>query len=207
MHEASRELEAFIDEGNRQAAKRGYRPTAFMEMRARYGTIEAITRLVKSGEIKSGLQRMIELDLADWTIDAAVAKFPTCFPPDVREAAQWRLSRAKDLHSRTPIPGNEASRELEAFIDEGNRRAAERGYRPAAFMEMRARYGTIEAITRLVTNGEIKSGLRRMVELGLADWTIDAAVAKFPTCFPPDIQEAAQWRLATARKLCPPTSE
>ena len=103
VQEASQELEAFIEEGHRRAVERGYRNTGFMQMHARYGTIEAITRLVKSGEIKSGLRRMIELGLAEWTIDAAVAKFPEHFPADVQAAAQWRLSTAKKLYSRTAI--------------------------------------------------------------------------------------------------------
>ena len=101
VQEACRELEAFIDDGNRRAKELGYRPTAFMDMRTQYGTVGAITRLVTSGEIKSGLRRMIQLGVADWTIDAAVAKFPSCFPLDVQEAAQWRLSTAKELYSRT----------------------------------------------------------------------------------------------------------
>ena len=104
MQEASQELEAFIEEGHRRAVERGYPNIGFMQMRARYGTIEAITRLVTSGEIKSGLRRMIELGLAEWTIDAAVAKFPERFPEDVQAAAQWRLSTAKKLYSRTSIP-------------------------------------------------------------------------------------------------------
>ena len=206
MQEASQELEAFIEEGHRRAVARGYPNTGFMQMRARYGTIEAITRLVKRGEIKSGLRRMIELDLADWTIDAAVANFPKCFPPEVRAAAQWRLSRAKELYTPTSSPGKEAYRSLEAFIEEGHRRAVALGYANTGFMQMRARYGTISAITRLVTSGEIKSGLRRMIELGLAEWTIDAAVAKFPERFPADVQAAAQWRLLTAKKLYSRTS-
>ena len=85
----------------------------------------------------------------------------------------------------------EARRELESFIDEGLRRARERGYSNTGFIGMRNAHGTIGAITRLVTSGEIKSGLRRMVELELEDWTIDAAVGKFPECFPEKVQEAA----------------
>ena len=53
--------------------------------------------------------------------------------------------------------------------------------------------------------GEIKSGLRRMIELILKDWTIDDAVAKLPEHFPADVQAAAQWRLSTAKKLYSPT--
>ena len=97
----------------------------------------------------------------------------------------------------------EAPRELEAFIDEGLRLARERGFPNIGFVQMRHRYGTMEAVTRLVTTGEVKSGLVRMIELGLKDWTIDFAVAeKFSEHFPPPVQEAAAWRLSEAKVLC-----
>ena len=102
MPEAPRELEAFIDEGLRLARERGFPNIGFVQMRHRYGTMEAIRRLVTSGEVKSGLVRMIELGLEDWTIDFAVAEtFSEYFSADVREAAAWRLSEAKALCSRT----------------------------------------------------------------------------------------------------------
>ena len=109
MQETHPALEAFIDEGLRLARKRGYPNTGFVQMRGRYGTIGAITRLVTSGEIKKGLVRMIELGLADWTIDAAVEKFPECFREDVREAARWRLREAMERHPRPSIPDQGAS--------------------------------------------------------------------------------------------------
>ena len=109
MPEAPRELEAFIDEGLRLARERGFANIGFVQMRHRYGTLEAITRLVTSGEVKSGLVRMIELGLTDWTIDFAVAEtFSGYFPAHVVEAARWRLSEAKALCSRTSISGQEA---------------------------------------------------------------------------------------------------
>ena len=108
MPEAPRELEAFIDEGLRLARARGFPNAGFVQMRRRYGTMEAITRLVTSGEIKGGLVRMIELDLADWTIDAAVVgRFREYFPAAVREGAAWRLAEAKARCSRTVIRGRE----------------------------------------------------------------------------------------------------
>ena len=61
----------------------------------------------------------------------------------------------------------EAPRELEAFIDEGPRLVGERGVPNIGFVQMRHRYGTMEAITRQVTSGEVKSGLVRMIGLGL----------------------------------------
>ena len=109
MPEAPRELEAFIDEGLRLARDRGFPNIGFVQMRHRYGTMETIRRLVTSGEVKSGLVRMIELGLEDWTIDFAVTEtFSKYFPAHIREAAAWRLSEAKALCSRTSDSGDEA---------------------------------------------------------------------------------------------------
>lgn len=55
----------------------------------------AISRLVVSGDIQSGFKRLQQLELLDWTIEAAVTKFPDEFSYEVREAAQWRLRQAK----------------------------------------------------------------------------------------------------------------
>ena len=46
--------------------------------------------------------------------------------------------------------------DLEAFVDEGIRRARERGYHPTAFVQMRERYLTVEAISP-VRNREASS--------------------------------------------------
>ena len=101
MRETPRDLEAFIDESIRLAGERGYRPTGFIQMRERYGTVEAITRLV-TGDVRPGLIRMIKLGLADWTIDfAAAEKFSKYFPKEVQEAAAWRLARARELAGST----------------------------------------------------------------------------------------------------------
>jgi hypothetical protein len=63
--------------------------------RAQYGTIEAIERLVQSGDIQSGFKRLRELGLLDWTIEAAVIKFPDEFTRHARECSAWRLAQAK----------------------------------------------------------------------------------------------------------------
>ena len=96
---ASVGLEAFIDELIRLSAKSGYHPTVFIGMRARHGTVPAISRLVTSGEIQSGFRRLQQLGLLDWTIEAAVTKFPDEFSREVQEAAEWRLRQAKGEQS------------------------------------------------------------------------------------------------------------
>ena len=62
-----------------------------------------------------------------------------------------------------------ASPALEAFIDETIRLSRQHGYHPTAFIGMRHRQKTLEAISRLVVSGEIQSGFRRLKDLGLLD--------------------------------------
>ena len=95
MREASPELESFIDETIKLGAAKGYHPTSFIGMRQRHKTINAISRLVTSGDIQSGLKRLVDLGLKDWTIEKAVAKFPGEFSREVREAAEWRLKQVE----------------------------------------------------------------------------------------------------------------
>jgi len=96
---ASVGLEAFIDRSIELAKARKYIPTVFIGMRHQYGTLEAIERLVQSGEIQSGFKRLRQLDLLDWTIEAAVTKFPDEFSRNARECAEWRLTQARSKRS------------------------------------------------------------------------------------------------------------
>ena len=90
---ASSGLEAFIDQTIELARARGYIPTIFISMRRQYGTLEAIERLVQTGDIQSGFKRLARLGLADWTIEGAVIKFGNEFSRNARECAEWRLKR------------------------------------------------------------------------------------------------------------------
>lgn len=87
-------LEAFVDETIRLSRENGYHPTAFVSMRQRYGTVKAISKLVQSGDIQSGFKRLNSLGLIDWTIEAAVTKFPGEFSPTTLECAEFRLRLA-----------------------------------------------------------------------------------------------------------------
>ena len=89
------ELEAFIDESVRISMKNGYHPTAFLEMRSRYGTVGAMDRLMRSGEIQSGFKRLEALGLLEWSVEAGVLRFPDEFSREVRTAAEWRLAQAR----------------------------------------------------------------------------------------------------------------
>ena len=92
---ASPELEAFIDQSIKISRDHGYHPTVFIGMRQQHGTVKAIERLVESGEIQSGFKKLRQLNLLDWTIEAAVSKFPNEFSRNARECAEWRMQQAK----------------------------------------------------------------------------------------------------------------
>ena len=89
------DLEQFIDESINVSRAKKYNPTIFLRMRRDHGTVEAIRRLVENGEIQSGFLRMKELDLLDWSLEAAVRKFPREFSPSTLECAEFRLRMAQ----------------------------------------------------------------------------------------------------------------
>jgi hypothetical protein len=72
-----------------------FTPVVGVDMRDRYGTLDAIERLVQSGEIQSGFKKLEALNKIDWTIEAAVLKFSNEFSPTARECSEFRLRLAK----------------------------------------------------------------------------------------------------------------
>jgi hypothetical protein len=81
--------------------------------------------------------------------------------------------------------------ELDCFIDESIRLSRAKGYYPTTFEGMRERWGTNEAIRRLVISGDIQSGFRRMVKEGLLAWSLESAVINFPREFDQTAHQAA----------------
>jgi predicted RNA polymerase sigma factor len=73
-----------------------YRPTAWRSMIVRHGAVEAARRLVVSGDIQSGFERLVRAGRAELTIEWAVTDpyWQPLFDPQYRDAAQWRLSQA-----------------------------------------------------------------------------------------------------------------
>lgn len=88
---ASSELEAFIDETITFSAQKAYHPTTFIGMQQCHGTVEAISRLVISGDVQSGFSKLHKLGLLDHTIEAAVLKYPDEFSQQAHECAVFRL--------------------------------------------------------------------------------------------------------------------
>ena len=90
-------LEAWVDESIRCSQARGYYPNEFIDMRARYGTMPAMERLMQSGQIQSGLVRLHTLGMAQqWSVEAGILRFPKSFTRAAREAAQFRLDHIDD---------------------------------------------------------------------------------------------------------------
>jgi hypothetical protein len=64
-------------------------------MRRQHGAIEAIERLVQSGDIQSGFKRLQQMALLDWTIEAAVIKLRAslALPRANAQNGGWSRSR------------------------------------------------------------------------------------------------------------------
>lgn len=80
-----------------ECRKLGYVPTAWIAMmRGPGGARAAAQRLMKSGDIQSGFERLIRMGRIDLTIEHAVLDdyWRPLFREDHRDAARWRLQQA-----------------------------------------------------------------------------------------------------------------
>lgn len=76
----------------------GYIPTTWISMmNGTGGAAAAARRLLVSGDIQSGFERLIVMDRADLTVEYAVLqpRWHDIFDDPHREAAKWRLEQAK----------------------------------------------------------------------------------------------------------------
>ncbi len=78
-----------------KALKPPYVPTAWIGMSHRYGAAEAARRLIISGDIQTGFERLIKAGRPELTIEWAVLdpQWGQLFNSDHRDAARWRLSQ------------------------------------------------------------------------------------------------------------------
>jgi hypothetical protein len=76
----------------------GYIPTAWIGMmHGPSGAVAAARRLLTSGDVQSGFERLIRMGRADLTVEQAVLddRWGEFFTDAHREAAQWRLTQAR----------------------------------------------------------------------------------------------------------------
>jgi hypothetical protein len=84
---------------------------------------------------------------------------------------------------------------IEAFIEESIRHWRAHHVENALFMEMREVHGTVGAIKALLHKAGTASELHEFALSGLYDWSIEAAVIKFPAEFSPADVERARRRI------------
>jgi hypothetical protein len=74
------------------------------------------------------------------------------------------------------------------------------GYVPQAWIAMVERHGAVEASKKLLVNGDIQTGLLRLLRLGRADLTVEHAVLeeRWQYLFDDQDRELARWRLEQA---------
>jgi hypothetical protein len=92
----SKELNQWAEQAHRECIKLGYHPTIFTRMRHEYGTQGAIKKLLISGNIETGLQRILDMGRPDLSIEYAALKlFPEEFTEAERACAKFKLDLAK----------------------------------------------------------------------------------------------------------------
>lgn len=90
------EFSAACDTAVEECIAPGYAPRTWTSMIATLGAAEAARRLVISGDVQSGFERLAQLGRPDLTIEQAVlnARWAPLFSEQHREAARWRLRQA-----------------------------------------------------------------------------------------------------------------
>jgi len=79
-----------------EAAKAiGYHPTEFAAMLKRNGGVTTAKRLIVSGDVQSGFERLSKLGRLDITMERKMLKpkYKSLFTDDELKAAEWRLSQ------------------------------------------------------------------------------------------------------------------
>ena len=87
--------EAAVEES--RALTPPYNPTAWIAMATRLGAVAAARKLVVSGDIQAGFDRLIRAGRPELTIEWMILdeKWDPLFEESHREAARWRLRQAR----------------------------------------------------------------------------------------------------------------
>ena len=64
--------------------------------------------------------------------------------------------------------------------------------------QMLAAHGTVKALARLVSTGDLQQGFRTLVDRGRAALTFEAVIIRHAPMFRPEVVEAAKFRLREA---------
>lgn len=95
-------------------------------------------------------------------------------------------------------PDHSELKQLEAWVEKAIQKCGEAGFPAGPFAEMRVRWGTKEAMIRCIKRPPENTPLRKLVQAGLGEWSIEQGVLNFPNVFGPEICKGAQWLLDQA---------
>lgn len=87
--------------------------------------------------------------------------------------------------------------EFEQRLRDSIRESIALGYNPARFTEMFTTWGGVATAKRLVASGEIQDGIRRIVDLGHPELSMESIMLEpqFASLFTEGELQAARWRL------------
>lgn len=86
-------LKQIVEHGIRVCIENGYVPTRFMEMWRADPTLSMLERMVITGDIQTGLSRLAELDLLDYSVEQMVIDHSN--NRSIIAAAVWRLEQVR----------------------------------------------------------------------------------------------------------------
>jgi len=92
--------------------------------------------------------------------------------------------------------------EFERRLCDSIRESIRLGYNPTRITEMIDIHGGKSTARLLVESGEIQDGLRRIVEMGYPELSVESIMleAQFAPLFTKEVLTAAQWRLDRAKE-------
>jgi len=98
MGDLADRFEAELHETVHEATAIGYHPTEFARMLREHGGVSTARRLIVSGVVQSGFERLAKLGRLDISMERKMLKpeYRSLFTDDELQAAEWRLSQAAD---------------------------------------------------------------------------------------------------------------
>jgi len=69
------------------------------------------------------------------------------------------------------------------------------GHNASVTRQMIQKHGAVVALSRLVVTSDLQQGFKVLRDSGELDKTFEAIVLRFQERFPPEVVEAARWRL------------
>jgi hypothetical protein len=97
MTELEQSFDAKIRAALPECHRLGYHPHDFEGMLANSTAVKLAERLVKSGELQTGLKKLAQLDRLDLSVESIMLEpeFEALFKSSVRDAARWRLEQVR----------------------------------------------------------------------------------------------------------------